>query len=212
MTSQQPLSQRMNITPDSKRVIKGDDWLDMQRQAQQLEAEAAILRARFTISEPSTYSRHSPHSFFADIAKIGTGRGDRDAARRRLERHEAELAVTYPAWRQARARAAHTAYEAAFGGDRRSQIMLERMDQLGLSRFRTEDAFERTVMEQRAINRTDGTGGYFHVAALAGRGPGERSQGGAPVRRPVDLDAAAAWLQPDQRAALARWPRDRPGG
>jgi HK97 family phage major capsid protein len=123
----------------------------------QLETENAGLRtASLTVSEPATYSRHSPNSFFADLFKVESGLGDVTGARARLVRHEDECAAFYPAWRAQRAAAAAKAYEDTFASTRRGQILLERMDKLGLEKFLTRDAFE-----QRAINRTDGTGGYF---------------------------------------------------
>jgi HK97 family phage major capsid protein len=104
--------------------------------------------------------RGGPNSWFADIARVATGRGDRDAAKRRLERHEDELAVFYGPWREARRQAAERAYEQEFASTRRGEILLERMDKFGLARFRSERALEANY-EQRAISRTAGSAGYF---------------------------------------------------
>ena len=162
-----------SMGPGSNRRISMPELSDMQRQAEQLEARAVQAdhlerladqaaeterRAVMSVAEPFTYSAESPHSYFADLARVATGRGDRQGAERRIERHRLELSVVYPAWREARNRQARLSYEAAFGGDRRGQELLERMDRLGLEHFRTDATLDR---ELRAASTTQGDGGWF---------------------------------------------------
>jgi hypothetical protein len=152
------LSERMRIrTPDYDDMISAA--IELETRADQA-GRSEQLRASLQVAEPVTYQLSGPHSFFADIARVATNRGDSDAAKRRLARHEDELAVTYPAWRESRRQAAQRAYEQEFASTRRAQILLERMEKLGLTPFRTEDALERGY-ERRAINRTAGSAGYF---------------------------------------------------
>jgi hypothetical protein len=131
-----------------------------------LEARAAVAeaeaerRSRLTVSEPTTYQRGGPHSFFADLARLATGLGDKTAAKKRLGRHEDELAAFYPRWREARAAQAQAAYENAFAASRRGEQLLEQMEKYGLRRFRGDDAFKRQ-MEKRAISTSTGSAGYF---------------------------------------------------
>jgi HK97 family phage major capsid protein len=147
--------------------VRAFDFSDMTAQAVELEARAARAdelerRATFSVREPSVYQRGGPNSWVIDVSRMATGRGDTTAASQRLGRHLDELAVTYPAWREARARAAAQAYEKAFAADRRGEILLERMEKFGLAKFRSDDAFEKRLgLEHRALNRTDGTGGEF---------------------------------------------------
>lgn len=162
-----------SMGPGSNRRISMPELSAMQHQAEQLEARAVQAdhlerladqaaeterRAIMSVAEPFTYSAESPHSYFADAARVATGLGDRKGAERRLEQHRRELSVVYPAWREARNRQARLSYEAAFGNDRRGQELLERMDRLGLERFRTDATLER---ELRAASTTQGDGGYF---------------------------------------------------
>jgi HK97 family phage major capsid protein len=98
--------------------------------------------ARVT-SEPMTYSRHSAHSYFLDLARMQLNRGDGDGgvsgAVARLQRHGKEVDVELPRREQAR--------EARAAADREK---LER--HLGAA-----SVFEKRVNP----NRTDGQGGYF---------------------------------------------------
>jgi hypothetical protein len=65
MTSRLPLSQRLSITPGSKRTISGDEMRDMQRQAAELEQRASLQ-----VFEPDMYAPGSGHSWFADAARV----------------------------------------------------------------------------------------------------------------------------------------------
>jgi HK97 family phage major capsid protein len=109
-----------------------------------VSGDGAELRARpaggaVVTSEPMTYGYGSGHSYFLDLARSDTGRGDGDggvqAARSRLQRHGQELAVELPAREQRRAA--------------RATDEMRGMPQ-------------GSVFEQRVNpNRTDGQGGYF---------------------------------------------------
>jgi HK97 family phage major capsid protein len=87
MTSRLPLSQRLSITPGSKRTISGDEMRDMQRQAAELEQRASLQ-----VFEPDMYAPGSGHSWFADAARVtfqeGGGDGGVEAAQERLQSHE----------------------------------------------------------------------------------------------------------------------------
>ena len=113
--------------------------------------------------EPQTYERYSAHSYFADMLratqKSGDGDGGPQKAEERLNRHRAEMDVELPRRREQRARAAsrmlesHTQERLAAlptGIRRREERAVERFLGIGVPTF-----------EQRAINQTQGTGGYF---------------------------------------------------
>jgi HK97 family phage major capsid protein len=109
--------------------------------------------------EPTVYGRGSGHSYFMDMArdtaKVGRGDGGVDESRNRLNRHAAELRVIMPARAEARERQAREEFERAHTtgtpAERRDGAQaLARMDREGVSPF-----------EKRALNRTDGTGGYL---------------------------------------------------
>ncbi|WP_433252884.1 phage major capsid protein [Streptosporangium sp. CA-135522] len=96
-------------------------------------------------AEPMVYGRGSGHSYFLDMVRSDLGRGDGDggvsAARERLQRHAAELAVELPAREAAREQRAREAL----------------LTIPGMSQRAAESAFEKRVNP----NRTDGQGGYF---------------------------------------------------
>lgn len=109
--------------------------------------------------EPTVYGRNSGHSYFLDLARISAKQGDGDggipAAEARLARHQTELRTDMAGRAEARAAAAQRAYEQAIDSgtvaERRAQErILARMEREGISPF-----------EKRALNRTDGTGGYL---------------------------------------------------
>ena len=102
------------------------------------------------VSEPMIYGQHGPHSYWLDLGRDATGRGDAEGARERLSRHRAELDVELPRRREKRARAARGEIERLHAGSRREELALERFYGGG-----------GRVFEQRALNRTDGSGGYF---------------------------------------------------
>jgi HK97 family phage major capsid protein len=102
-------------------------------------------------SEPTMYGQGSGRSYWLDLARDATGRGDDvDGARERLGRHAAELRVELPRRRERREREARGEVERLHSRSRREELALERFFGAG-----------GQVFEQRAINRTDGTGGYF---------------------------------------------------
>lgn len=113
-------------------------------------------------NEPTTYGRHAGHSYFYDLARVQFGRGDGDggpaAAQERLNRHRAELDVELPRRQelraQAAARAMGTLYEESL---RETRNPVERRA-LEMAIRNGPSPFER---ERRALNRTDGTGGYL---------------------------------------------------
>jgi HK97 family phage major capsid protein len=100
------------------------------------------------------YGQHSPNSYWADLARDafsnGDGGGGLDASRERLGRHAAELRVELPNRRERRARAAQERVERLHTASRREELAFERFLGSGVN-----------VFETRALNRTDGTGGYF---------------------------------------------------
>ena len=146
----------------AQRKLAGEDLLRTQlhhksRQVEQLgamladsEAARADL-ATMKVTEPLTYRRGGPHSFFYDVARDRRMGGSTEA-RSRLRRHRQEMDVELPRRQALRARAAQAAYEAAFYSTPADRRAMDRMLAAGIS------PFER---EQRAITRTDGQGGYF---------------------------------------------------
>lgn len=104
-------------------------------------------------SEPVTYSRYQPQrSFFLDLARsqLSAGR-DIEEARARITRHQQELDAEMPKRREAREKAASARTEQLMAPrSRREERALERFYASGVSMF-----------EKRAINRVDGSGGYF---------------------------------------------------
>lgn len=96
-------------------------------------------RAGLQVTEPLTYERGGPHSYFLDLARAQF-RSDAGAAER-LQRHAAELRVEMPAREKRREEIA-----------RRELRGIE-----GLPANARESVFEKRVNP----NRTDGQGGYF---------------------------------------------------
>jgi HK97 family phage major capsid protein len=106
-----------------------------------------IVGASAKVSEPLTYRRGGEHSFFYDLVRAQ--RSIKGAAER-LARHRREMDVELPKRAEARARAAATAYEAAFystPADRRA------MDAALAAGFRP--------FERRGISTTPSQGGYL---------------------------------------------------
>jgi len=101
-------------------------------------------------SEPLTYTRYGQNSYWLDLARDATGRGDAAGARERLNRHAAELRVELPRRQERRARLATERVEQLYASSPREARAMERFLDSGMQMFET-----------RAINRTDGTGGYF---------------------------------------------------
>jgi HK97 family phage major capsid protein len=103
------------------------------------------------VTEQLTYTQHGPNSYYLDLARAEFNRGaDVAGARERLNRHAAELRVELPRRQERRAQAARERIEGLHTGSRREERALEQFGRAGGQMF-----------EQRAINRTDGTGGYF---------------------------------------------------
>jgi hypothetical protein len=135
--------------------VRAFDFSDMTAQAVELEARAARadelernaaehpLSARARVREPRTYTPHSKHSFFVDMLRAKHA-SDQEA-RERLARHDTECLEDSQARARARLDADERQFEATFGGD-----TLDRLGRAGVRPFET-----------RAINRTDGQGGYF---------------------------------------------------
>jgi HK97 family phage major capsid protein len=93
-------------------------------------------------SEPMTYSRHSGHSYFHDMARAQF-RADH-TAQERLNRHAAELRVELPEREK-----------------RREERARRQMDEIATAE-RWRDEQRAAAFEQRVNpNRTDGQGGYF---------------------------------------------------
>jgi HK97 family phage major capsid protein len=101
-------------------------------------------------AEPMIYGRYSGNSYWLDLARDQTGRGEVEGARERLGRHAAELRVELPKRHERREREARGEVERLHTRSRREERALERFYGAG-----------GQVFERRAINRTDGTGGYF---------------------------------------------------
>jgi hypothetical protein len=163
MPPRQRLSERLRVQPGTQRVISKDEVEDIRRQADQLEdenvqARLAALEARteqrasLHVSEPLTYRRGGPYSFFLDVAR--ERRRPNAAVSERLARHKREVDVELPKRQQMRARAAAAAWEQAFYSSPEDRQATDRMLAAGKS------PFER---ETRAISRTDGQGGYFDL-------------------------------------------------
>lgn len=99
-------------------------------------------------SEPMTYSRHSGHSYFHDMARAQF-RADH-VAQERLNRHAAELRVELPAREK-----------------RREERARAQMDEIATAE-RWKDEQRASAFEQRVNpNRTDGQGGRLVAAAAA---------------------------------------------
>jgi hypothetical protein len=116
----------------------------------QRDEQAAAPAARLTVSEPLTYRKGGPHSFFLDMARAR--RRSNAAVVERLARHKREMDVELPKRAEMRARAAAAAWEAAFYSTPEDRQATDRMLAAGKS------PFER---EHRSISRTPGQMGYF---------------------------------------------------
>jgi hypothetical protein len=144
-----------SMGPGTSRRLSVGEFTGLQRQAVELEARAARadelernaaehpLSARARVQEPRTYTPHAKHSFFVDLLRSKYA-SDQEA-KERLARHDTECLEDSQARRSAYLDAATQRLEATFGGD-----TLDRMSRAGVRPF-----------ESRAINRTDGQGGYF---------------------------------------------------
>jgi hypothetical protein len=169
MAKQQRLSERLSLTPGTKRAITGDEFSDMQRQAVQLEQENDRLRreqrARLEVHEAPIYGPGSGFSWFADLARAThpgagwTGDGGPGAARERLSRHT-RYQHAEDGRRLTRLRAqAEYETERALSGSPQEAALLRRWQDRGGELFEMQQ--DLRDLERRAINRTDGSGGYF---------------------------------------------------
>lgn len=111
------------------------DLVDLDRRSTAAAAAAKTVRVQVT-SEPLTYQRGGKHSYFLDLARAETNRGDADGARSRLLSHTREMDVEMPK-RQAAADAKAETEARSYAPD--------------------VSPFEKRVNP----NRTDGQGGYF---------------------------------------------------
>lgn len=115
------------------------------------------------VREPQTYERYSSHSYFADLLRFQMRRGDGDGgltgAEDRLNRHRAEMDVEMPRRREVRARAASRMLE-AHTTERLAALppAIRRREERAVERFL---GYGAPTFEHRAINQTQGTGGYF---------------------------------------------------
>ena len=102
-------------------------------------------------SEPTVYGKYSGNSYWLDLARAELNRGqDVPGARERLGRHAQELSVDLPKRQERRAKLAAERVERLHAGSRHEELALERFLGSGMS-----------IFERRAIDRTDGAGGYF---------------------------------------------------
>lgn len=165
MTAEETAAYDANMTEIRSLNARLDDIADQQAR----ENRAAAARADGTIttvddggsgarasgvqvtSEPMMYGQYSGNSYWLDLARDQLGRGsDVEGARERLSRHAAELRVELPKRRERRAREARGEVERLHARSRREERAFEQF--LGHG---------GQVFERRAVNRTDGTGGYF---------------------------------------------------
>ncbi|HEY3482774.1 MAG TPA: phage major capsid protein [Streptomyces sp.] len=110
-------------------------------------------------TEPTTYGRGSGHSYFMDLARVSAKQGNGDGgvagSEQRLARHAVELETDMKGRAERREAAARRsmekAYETGTVTERRAAAQaMARMEREGVSPF-----------EKRAVNRTDGQGGYL---------------------------------------------------
>lgn len=102
-------------------------------------------------SEPTVYGKYSGQSYWLDLARAELNRGnDPHAARQRLARHSQEIETDLPKRQETRKKLAAERIERMHTGSRQEERALERFYGSGMEMY-----------EKRAINRTDGTGGYF---------------------------------------------------
>ena len=113
---------------------------------------AARQTASLTVSEPLTYRKGAPHSFFLDVAR--DRKMSNAGAKERLTRHQREVDIELPKRQEMRARAAAAAWEAAFYSTPEDRQATDRMLAAAKS------PFER---ETRSISRTPGQMGYFDL-------------------------------------------------
>jgi HK97 family phage prohead protease/HK97 family phage major capsid protein len=171
MAPRQRLSDRLTITPGTKRVISGDDFDQMRRDAAELEQRAdraergeQELRARLTVGEPDVYGPGSTHSWFRDIAQVAVKQGDADggpnAAAERLAAHRKyEHRRTD---RRLRLLQAESELESALTRDPAQAALYLRWQAAGGQLFdKFDEMRDAGGMEQRAASRTLGAGGYF---------------------------------------------------
>ncbi|WP_051943877.1 phage major capsid protein [Streptacidiphilus rugosus] len=173
--------QRARFTEADAEVTELDGEIELRERQAERETRAAAARAAsgntgtdapgtaeqrsgsgWTVGdEPTTYGRGSGHSYFLDMARVaakqGMGDGGVVASEQRLQRHATELRTDLPRRAERRAAAAARAFEriheTGSPAERRAQARaMAMMDREGVS------PFER---ESRALNRTDGTGGYL---------------------------------------------------
>jgi len=124
----------------------GSMLADSEAKRDELTRQASVT----VTSEPLTYRRGGPYSFFYDIARAR--RMANAGVTERLARHQREMDIELPKRQQMRARAAAAAWEAAFYSTPEDRQATDRMLAAGKS------PFER---ETRAISRQDGAGGYL---------------------------------------------------
>jgi HK97 family phage major capsid protein len=169
MPPRERLSDRLTVTPGGKRVITGEEFSDMRRQAQeleqgagQLEADNRELRGRLEVREPDVYGPGSSHSWFRDVAQVALKDGDGDggpkAAAGRLEahqRHEHRRDARRLQWLQA-----ERELESALTRDAAQAALYMRWRAAGGNLFDKHDEM-RDIEHRSGATRTQGSGGYF---------------------------------------------------
>jgi HK97 family phage major capsid protein len=139
-----------------------------EKRATGLQAQNDQLRAQLHVYEPPVYGPGSNSSYFQDLARANfgsqVGRSDKEveAARDRLHRHElARHRETERRLAGLRAEAEYSA-ERALSRTRAEAALLHQWQAAGGRIFEHKHELEAMAgFETRALNRTDGSGGYF---------------------------------------------------
>jgi HK97 family phage major capsid protein len=177
MTRRQRLSERLSITPGTRRNITGDEFNEMQRQAVELESENDQLRgqlerratAQLTVSEPPVYGPGGGgrYSWFRDMTAVHIPSshierdGGRAGAEKRLhayaayEHHQTERRLLAARHR------AESLTEAAITTTRQETILYERWLRAGGQLFEHKHELDGVELERRALSRVQGDGGWF---------------------------------------------------
>jgi HK97 family phage major capsid protein len=151
--------------PGTNRRLSIPEFRNLQRQARQLETDNENLRAQLEVREKPIYGPHSTHSWFADLVRAQhpghglDGDGGSGAAAERLSRHN-RYQHAEDGRRLALLRAeAEYAAERALSRSPQEAALLRRWQDRGGELFEMHQ--DLRDLERRALNRTDGTGGYF---------------------------------------------------
>lgn len=134
-----------------------------EKRAEYAERRSGELEQRLQVNEPDIYAPGSGHSWFADVARValrtGDGDGGMEAARDRLNSHEAyEHRRTDRRLRQLQAE--HD-LETVLTRSRAETALYLRWKAAGGKLFDRLDDLRDLEMERRGASRVDGQGGYF---------------------------------------------------